>query len=207
MCFSDVNIVQLAQAGSYRPLRFAATYHRSPSPLTSGRRAPEEDLSVQTPSQFGSCGLACVLAASLAVAARPVSAGEPGRSVDLKPGQQITFAVALADGRLTLGPPRVSNPGGAALRDGEIAVAIAKRGLSPYADLTATERTAEPVDFVATGLIGDIKIDEIVVCGRLDAPASARIASGSWRVSLNRFAVRPGGAAPSSSVEGGLGCK
>ncbi len=70
---------------------------------------------------------------------------------------------------------------------------MVKHGLSPYADLTASEKTPAPVDFVATGLIGDIKIDEVVLCGRLDAPTTSRIASGSWRISLNRFSVRQEG--------------
>jgi len=70
---------------------------------------------------------------------------------------------------------------------------VVKHGLSPYAELTATEKTSEPVDFGATGLIGDIKIDEVVLCGQVDAPAKNRISSGSWRVSLNRFSVRQSG--------------
>jgi hypothetical protein len=72
--------------------------------------------------------------------------------------------------------------------------------------LTVMEKTSQPIDFVATGLIGDIKIDEIVVCGRLDAPATGRLASGVWRVSLNSFAIRPSGGAPAAAGEGGLGC-
>ena len=90
-------------------------------------------------------------------------------------------------------------------KDGEIAVAVVRRGLSPYAELTAIEKTPAPVDFVATGLIGDIKIDEVVVCGRLDAPTIGRIASGAWRVSLSRFTVHPEGDAK-PAVVGDLGC-
>ena len=137
---------------------------------------------------------ALALAAAVLTASSSAPAQQPGPSLDLKPGQELTFAVTSADGRVTLGAARASKPGGAAPKDGEVAVSVVRRGLSPYADLTATEKTADPVDFVATGLIGDIKIDEIVVCGRLDAPATARIASGAWRVSLNRFALRPSGA-------------
>ena len=70
---------------------------------------------------------------------------------------------------------------------------MVKHGLSPYAEITASEKTSEPVDFVATGLIGDIKIDEVVLCGQIDGPATNRIASGSWRVSLNRFSIRQSG--------------
>ncbi len=111
-----------------------------------------------------------------------------------------------ADGHVALGAARLSKPGGAQPKDGEVTVSVVKQGLSPYAALTATEKTPDPVDFVATGLIGDIKIDEIVVCGRLDAPVTARIGSGSWRVSLNRFSVRPTGGAQQAAGEGGLGC-
>ena len=136
--------------------------------------------------------------------AKVALADQPAPRLDLKPGQEIAFTATVAEGHVALGPARPVKPGGAEPKDGEIAVAVVKHGLSPYADLTATEKTSQPVDFVATGLIGDIKIDEIVVCGRLDAPVVARIASGSWRVSLNRFAVRPRAEAPAG--EGGLGC-
>jgi hypothetical protein len=119
-------------------------------------------------------------------------AQNPG-AVDLKPGQEVTVPVTIADGRVTLGAARVSRPGTAQPKNGEVAVSVVKHGLSPYADLTASEKTSEPVDFVATGLVGGIKIDEVVICGRLDAPARNRIASGAWRVSLNRFSVRQSG--------------
>jgi hypothetical protein len=133
-----------------------------------------------------------VLFASAALsAARP--AKDDGLTVDLKPGQELTFSVAVADGRVTLGPARLSKPGTAEPKQGEITVSLVKHGLSPYAELTAAEKTSELVDFVATGLIGDIKIDEVVLCGQVDAPAKNRISSGSWRVSLNRFSVRQSG--------------
>jgi hypothetical protein len=112
-----------------------------------------------------------------------------GPTLDVRPGQEVTFAVAIVDGRVALGPARTSKPGTARPKDGEITVSVVKHDLSPYAELTASEKTSAPVDFVATGLIGDIKIDEVRLCGRLDAPSSARIYSGSWRISLNRFAV------------------
>ena len=136
-------------------------------------------------------------------AARLASAEPSGQSLELKPDQEVVFAVSV--GKIGLGSGRLEKPGAAAPKDGEIAVGIVKHGLSPYADLTATEKTSAPVDFVATGLIGDIKIDEVVVCGRLDAPATARIASGAWRVSLNRFAVRTTEASATPG-EGGLPC-
>ncbi len=134
------------------------------------------------------------------------SAPTPATTINLKPGQEVVFSVAIADGKVTLGLARASRAGAAPPKDGEIAVSFVRHGLSPYADLSATEKTSQPVDFVATGLIGDIKIDEIVICGRLDAPASNRIASGSWRVSLNRFSVRRTGQAAPGQAEDVLQC-
>ena len=49
------------------------------------------------------------------------------------------------------------------------------------------EKTSAPIDFVATGLIGEIKIDERELHGRLDAPVTQRIGATSWTVWLNGF--------------------
>jgi hypothetical protein len=122
-----------------------------------------------------------------------------GPTVELKPGQEIAFPVAIVDGHVALGKPRLLRPGAAQPEEGEIAVGVVKHDSSPYADLTASERTAAPVNFVATGLIGNIKIDEVKLCGRLDAPTSAHIYSGSWRISLNRFSVGHSGEAAHES--------
>lgn len=140
--------------------------------------------------------LVLVACAGCAAAWRAASAQDLGPSVELRPGQEVTFPVTIANGEVTPGKARGLKPGAAPV-DGEITVRLIKHGLSPYAELMAREKTSEPVDFMATGLIGDIKIDEIRVCGQVDAPTSARIASGSWRVSLNRLTI--GGKA-------GLGC-
>ena len=142
------------------------------------------------------------------------SADLAAQRLDLKRGQQAIFAVTIADGKATLGPPRLAKAGTEEPKDGEIAVGVVTHGLSPYADLTVTEKTQAPVDFVATGLVGDIKIDEVVVCGQLLTPTTGRIASGSWRVSLTRFTAHSGGVAKSSEdkatdakpAEGDLGC-
>jgi hypothetical protein len=132
---------------------------------------------------------------ALAIAAAPQAAWAqtPGPTLDLRPGQEMTFAVTIVDSRVTLGPARVSKPGTAQPKEGEITIAVVKQGLSPYADLTVSEKTATPIDFVATGLIGNIKIDEVELCGRLDAPLSKHIGSASWRISLSRFAVHQSG--------------
>jgi hypothetical protein len=108
---------------------------------------------------------------------------------------EIAFSVAIADGHVTPGKARLLRSDAASVGDGEIRVSVVKHDSSPYADLTASEKTSASVDFVATGLIGDIKIDEVKLCGRLDAPTSAHIYSGSWRISLNRFSVGHGGEA------------
>lgn len=134
-------------------------------------------------------GLACAVAPPHAAAQAP----NPGPTVDLRPGQEITIPVTIVDGRVALGPARASKPGTAQPKDGEITVSVVKQGLSPYAVLTASEKSSAPVDFVATGFIGNIKIDEVELCGRLDAPFSTRIGSASWRVSLNRFTVHKDG--------------
>ena len=118
-----------------------------------------------------------------------------GPTVELKPGQEIAFPVAIVDGHVMPGKPRLLRPGATQPKDGEIAVNVVKHGSSPYADLTAREKTSTPIDFGATGLIGNIKIDEVKICGRLDTPTSAHIYSGSWRISLNRFSVGHGGEA------------
>jgi hypothetical protein len=125
----------------------------------------------------------------VAVLQEAACAQEVGPRLDLRPGQEVTFPVAIVDGRVMLGPARVSKTGTAEPKDGEITVSVVRNGSSPYADLTASEKTSATVDFIATGLIGDIKIDEVRLCGHLDAPSSTRIYSGSWRISLNRFAV------------------
>jgi hypothetical protein len=142
---------------------------------------------------FGARASALTLGAFVLAVGSPreVRAQSLGPTLELRPGQEVTFPVAIADGRVTLGAARASKPGTARPKDGEIAVSVVKHDLSPYAELTASEKTSTPVDFVATGLIGNIKIDEVRVCGRLDAPSSTRIYSGSWRISLNRFVVGP----------------
>ena len=114
-------------------------------------------------------------------------------ALDLKAGQELTIPIAIVDGRVTLGAPRPSKLGTAQPRDGEITVGLApgdKKTL--LSQVLVTEKTSAPVDFVATGLIGEIKIDERVICGRTDAPVTMHIGSVSWRVSLNSFSIGKG---------------
>jgi hypothetical protein len=132
------------------------------------------------------------LVPTLALALAPAFAEDLGPAIDLKPGQEIAIPVTIVDGKVTLGSAHATKPGAGEPKEGEIAAGVVKQGLSPYAQLTAIEKTSTPVDFIATGLIGNIKIDEVKLCGRLDGPSSTRIASGSWRVSLSRFSVGEG---------------
>jgi hypothetical protein len=131
-----------------------------------------------------------LLAAALACA--PARAASDAPTVDVRRGMEATFSAAVVDGRISLGPARVTRLGTAQPRDGEITVGVEPGGMTPYAQVRVSEKTAVPLDFVATGLIDNIKIDEITLCGRLDRSDSQRIAAGSLHVSLNRFAIGTG---------------
>jgi hypothetical protein len=132
----------------------------------------------------------------LALAAAAAAAPGPGTSVSLKAGQEVTLPVTVSDGRVTLGAPVMSRLGTAQPKDGQITIGLTPGDKTLYARVLVTEKTAVPIDFVATGLIGEIKIDERVLCGRLDQPASVRIGSVSWRVSVNSFEVGKGAGCP-----------
>ena len=109
---------------------------------------------------------------------------------DLKAGQEVTLPVVIAEGRVTFGAPRASKFGTSQPRQGEMTSRPLAQGQDAVRKVTVVEKTAKPIDFVATGLIGGTKIDETVLCGRLDGVASARIGAVSWRVSLNQFSLR-----------------
>jgi hypothetical protein len=120
---------------------------------------------------------------------------KPPVSFSLKAGQEVTLPITIEGQHIVLGAPRPSKLGTAQPQDGEITV-----GLTPgdkktlLSQVVVTEKTPIAIDFVATGLIGEIKIDERVVCGRLDQPTSVHIGSVSWSVSLNSFEVGKGAA-------------
>jgi len=147
---------------------------------------------------FGVCAVTFAVSLLAAVGARAgPAAGGPAQSFSLKAGQEVTLPITIQDQRVILGVPRQSKLGTAQPKDGEITI-----GLTPgdkktlYSQVIVTEKTAVPIDFVATGLIGEIKIDERVICGRLDQPTTMHIGSVSWRVSLNSFEVGKGGPCP-----------
>jgi hypothetical protein len=135
---------------------------------------------------------ALVIVASLA----PTPSAHP---VELKPkplvlkaGQELTFALTVANGVATPGPARLGRLGGAQPKDGEIVVGLTPRDKDLYSQVMVMEKTPVPVDFVATGHIGEIVIDERVICGRLGAPFQQRIGGVSWTVELHEFTVGKG---------------
>jgi len=107
----------------------------------------------------------------------------------LKAGQELTFALNVANGVATPGPAALGKLGAAEARDGEIVVGLTPRDKDLYSQVMVTEKTAVAVDFVATGHIGEIVIDERVICGRLGAPFARRIGGVSWTVELHDFTV------------------
>ena len=121
-------------------------------------------------------------------------AGGEGQAFNLHPGQEMTFAVKIADGAVTLGPPRASRLGAAQPAKGEMTIGLSKRDETLHEQVIVTEKTPVPIDFLATAMVGETKIDEAVLCGRLDAPSSAHIGAISWRVSLHAFEARKEGA-------------
>ena len=116
----------------------------------------------------------------------------PPQTVSVRRGMEATFPVAIVDGRITLGPSRLSKLGTAQPAAGEITVGFEPGGKTFYGAVHVSEKTSVPVDFVAAGLLDPIKIDEIVLCGKLDMPVAQRIAAAALRLSLNQFAVGTG---------------
>jgi hypothetical protein len=133
--------------------------------------------------------LLIVLATGVAVAA---PAPKPVKLV-LKAGQALAFPARIEDGKVVLGPARLGRFGELQPAEGEIAVGLSPKDKTFYENVVVVEKTAAPIDFLATGLIGEIKIDERFLHGRLDAPVTQRIGATSWTVLLNGFEA---GAAP-----------
>jgi hypothetical protein len=121
--------------------------------------------------------------------AKPTNSVEAKDALELRPGFELTIPIQIADGRIVIGAVRRSKLGADQAKAGELTVGVAPGGHSPYAQVSVVERTSAPLNFVATGFIGGTKIDEIVLCGRLDGPISSRIAAGSWRIVLSQFEV------------------
>jgi hypothetical protein len=127
--------------------------------------------------------LALLLAAGVA-ASPPQPKAE---KLILKAGQALAFPARIEDGKVVLGPPRRGRFGALEPKAGEIAVGLSPKDKTLYEDVVVVEKTAAPIDFLATGLVGNIKIDEVEVKGRLDAAFTHRIGATSWTVWLNGF--------------------
>jgi hypothetical protein len=139
---------------------------------------------------------AMIAAAFFGILMAPAALGAnvDGPRFELKPGQELTIPISIVYGHAVAGVPRVSKTGVAQPKDGEITVGLEREKGELYDKITATEKTSAPIDFVATGLIGEIKIDERVICGRLDAPTEMRIGSVSWKIVLRDFEIGKGAA-------------
>ena len=132
-----------------------------------------------------------VLATGAALAA-PAPSVKPLK-LDLKPGLALAFPASVVDGKVVLGPARAGKFGELQANDGEIVVGLSPKDKTFYVNVVVTEKTAAPVDFLATGYVGGTKIDEIFVHGKPGEAVSQRIGSTCWKVTLNGFEA---GAAP-----------
>jgi hypothetical protein len=112
---------------------------------------------------------------------------------DVKPGTELTIPIAIVDGKAVAGVPRNAKLGASPPKDGEITVGLDRIKGEFYNQITVSERTAQPINFLVTALNGGTKIDETEICGRLDAPILARVGSTAWRFSVNGFEVGKGG--------------
>ena len=137
--------------------------------------------------------LAALALLAIVPASSPARADSgPPQTISVRRRMEATFPVRVVDGRVILGPSRVSPLGTAQPAAGEITVGFEPGGKTPYGNVRLSEKTPVPIDFVAAGLLDPIKIDEIVLCGRLDMPVAQRIAAAALRLSLNQFAVGTG---------------
>ena len=112
---------------------------------------------------------------------------------DVKPETELTIPISIVDGKVVTGVPRLAKLGASPPKDGEITVGLERQTGTLYNQITVTERTAQPINFLVTGLNGGTKIDEAEICGRLDAPIVAHIGSVPWRFWVNGFEIGKGG--------------
>ena len=105
----------------------------------------------------------------------------------LKAGQQLIFSASVTDGKVTVGTPRLVKLGAEEPKDGEISVGLTPKDKELYSQVIVTEKTSVPIDFVATGHIGEIVIDEREIHGQLGAPFQQHIGGVSWTVELHEF--------------------
>ena len=149
--------------------------------------------------------LALALGVTLAVAAprrqlprhaalRHVAPPQTLHPFDVKPGTELTIPIAIVDGKPVAGVPRLAPLGASPPKDGEITVGLDRIKGEFYNQITVSEKTAQPINFLVTALNGGTKIDETEICGRLDAPITARVGSTAWRFWVNGFEIGKGGA-------------
>lgn len=134
--------------------------------------------------------LLCLIAL---IAPNSAVAEDAAKPIVLKQGQAVAIAISMAGGKPTAGAVRVGKVGALEPADGEIVVGMTPRGKDDYSQLVIVEKTAQPVNFLATAHIDKIVIDEREICGRLGAPFQQRIAGNSWTVVLRDFAPGKGG--------------
>ncbi len=127
----------------------------------------------------------------LAAVLGPLSAvaQPPKNPFVLKGGQQLIFSATVADGKVTVGAPRLVKLGAETPKDGEISVGLTPRDKDLYSQVVVTEKTTAPVDFIATGHIGEIVIDEREIHGKLGETFQQHIGGVSWTVELHDFEV------------------
>jgi len=113
---------------------------------------------------------------------------------DVAPGTEVTIPISVVDGKVVTGAPRVAPLGASPPKDGEITVGLDRIKGEFYNQITVSEKTAQPINFLVTALNGGTKIDETEICGRLDAPITARVGSTAWRFWVNGFEIGKGGA-------------
>jgi hypothetical protein len=126
-------------------------------------------------------------------ALRHVAPPQKPHPFDVKPGTEVTIPIAIVDGKAVAGDPRVAKLGASPPKDGEITVGLDRIKGEFYNQITVSEKTAQPINFLVTGLNGGTKIDETWVCGRIDGPITTRIGSVPWRFWVNGFEVGKGG--------------
>jgi len=129
--------------------------------------------------------------AALRRVAPPQQAPHP---FDVRPGTEVTIPIAIVDGKAVAGVPRSAALGASPPKDGEITVGLDRIKGEFYNQITVTEKTAQPINFLVTGLNGGTKIDETEICGRIDGPITSRVGSVPWRFWVNGFEVGKGGA-------------
>ena len=144
--------------------------------------------------RVGSVG-ALAFAAAAMLASSAAHSGDAAKPVLLRQGEEGVFPISIADGRVVVGAPLIGKQGLAHPKDGELVVGIIRgEKNAAYSMVVFEAKTTAPIDLVATGFVGSIKIDELFLCGRADGTATHRIGAASWRIGIGGFEVHREGA-------------